>query len=151
MGNKTIPRGLKDVERLAKLMDSQFKLPGTGFRFGLDGLIGLIPGAGDLSTFAVSGYMVMIMAKNGASGFVLARMIFNVLLDAAIGSIPLIGDLFDLAFKANIRNLKLMQEHYREGRHQGSAWKLIFPVLMILLIIVMFFIWVTYTVVASLI
>ncbi len=131
-------------------MDSQFKVPGTNFRFGLDGLIGLIPGAGDLTTFAVSGYMLLIMAKNGASGFVLARMVLNVLLDAAIGSIPILGDLFDLVFKANIRNLRLMQQHYREGRHGGSAWKLIIPILIIMLILVIGFIWLAYVLIASL-
>jgi hypothetical protein len=150
MQNAAALRDLKDAERLAKLMDSQFRIPGTGFRFGLDGLIGLIPGAGDLSTFAVSAYMLMIMAKNGASGFVLARMIFNVLLDAAIGTIPVLGDLFDIAFKANLRNLKLMQQHYRQGRHRGSAWKLIIPVLVILLLLVIGFIWLAYKLIASL-
>src|SRR5688500_20274734 len=66
-------RAIKRLDRLAKLMDAQFRIPGTDIRFGLDGLIGLIPGGGDLSTFAVSGYMLWIMANNGASGFVLAR------------------------------------------------------------------------------
>jgi hypothetical protein len=144
MQNQTALRDLRDVERIAKLMDSQFKIPGTGFRFGLDGLIGLIPGAGDLSTFAVSAYMLTIMAKNGASGFVLARMVVNVLLDAAIGSIPVLGDLFDIVFKANMRNLRLMQQHYKEGRHRGSAWKVIIPIIIILLLIVVGFIWLTY-------
>lgn len=117
-------------------MDAQFRLPGTQFRFGLDGILGLIPGAGDLGTFAVSGYMLVIMARNGASGFVLARMAVNVIIDALIGSIPLIGDLFDFAFKANTRNLRLMEEHYAEGRHRGGAWKVIVPVLLVLLLIV---------------
>lgn len=128
--------GLGQVRRLAKLMDAQFRLPGTQFRFGLDGILGLIPGAGDLGTFAVSGYMLVIMARNGASGFVLARMAVNVIIDALIGSIPLIGDLFDFAFKANTRNLRLMEEHYAEGRHRGGAWKVIVPVLLVLLLIV---------------
>lgn len=107
----------KNIERLSKLMDSQFRIPGTHIRFGLDGLIGLIPGAGDLTTFFISGYMVSILAKNGASGFVLARMIFNILIDALVGSIPILGDIFDVAFKANQKNLRLMREHYHEGRH----------------------------------
>ena len=150
MRNAATLRGLKEAEVLARLMDSQFRVPGTNFRFGLDGLIGLIPGAGDLTTFAVSGYMLLIMARNGASGFVLARMVLNVLLDAAIGSIPILGDLFDLVFKANIRNLRLMQQHYREGRHGGSAWKLVIPILVILLILVIGFIWLAYWLIASL-
>ena len=117
------------MDRLAQIMDSQFKIPGTDFRFGLDGVLGLIPGAGDLSTLAVSGYMISIMAKNGASGYVIARMVVNVLIDALLGAIPFIGDLFDFVFKANNKNMKLMREHYQEGRHRGGAWKVVVPVL----------------------
>lgn len=143
-------RGLKQLGHLAKLMDAQFRIPGTDIRFGLDGIIGLIPGAGDLSTFAVSGYMLWIMANNGASGYVLARMTVNILIDALIGAIPFIGDIFDIAFKANMRNLRLMQQYYEEGRHRGSAWKLIIPVLVIVFIIIIVIIWVTYKLIASL-
>ena len=142
-------RGLKQLGHLAKLMDSQFRIPGTEIRFGLDGIIGLIPGAGDLSTFAVSGYMLWIMAQNGASGYVLARMVLNVLVDSLVGAIPLIGDIFDIAFKANMRNLKLMQEHYQEGRHKGSAWKAIIPVLIVLFLIIAAIIWGTYKLLAA--
>ncbi len=142
-------RGLKQLGRLAKLMDAQFRIPGTDIRFGLDGIIGLIPGAGDLSTFAVSGYMLWIMANNGASGFVLAKMTLNILIDALIGSIPILGDVFDIAFKANMRNIQLMQEHYEEGRHRGSAWKVIIPVLVILFLIIVVIIWATYKLLAS--
>ena len=137
-------RSLKHLETLAKLLDAQFRIPGTDFRFGLDGIIGLIPGAGDLSTFAVSGYMVLILARNGASGYVLARMVLNILIDAVIGAIPLIGDLFDIAFKANMRNMKLMQEHYREGRHRGGAAKIVVPVLILVFLIIAAIIWGTY-------
>ena len=147
---KTAPQGLRQLDRLAKLMDAQFKVPGTDFRFGLDGLLGLIPGAGDLSTFAVSGYMLWIMAHNGASGYVLARMILNVLVDAIVGAIPFLGDIFDFAFKANMRNMRLMQQHYQEGRHRGSAWKVIVPVLIILFLIIAALIWVAWKLMASL-
>jgi hypothetical protein len=102
---------MKQVARLTKLMDKQFTIPGTDIRFGLDGIIGLIPGVGDVSTFAVSCYLISLMAKNGASGYVIARMVLNVLIDTIIGSIPFIGDIFDFAFKSNSRNLRLMQEH----------------------------------------
>jgi hypothetical protein len=142
-------RGLRHLGRLAKLMDAQFSIPGTDIRFGLDGIIGLIPGAGDLSTFAVSGYMLWIMANNGASGYVLARMTVNILIDALIGAIPLIGDIFDIAFKANMRNLRLMQQYYEEGRHRGGVWKVIIPVLAVLFLIIVAIIWVTYKLIAS--
>ena len=67
--------------------------------------------------------MVTLLAKNGASGFVLARMVLNIIIDAIVGSITILGDLFDVAFKANQRNIKLMQEHYTEGRHRGGGVK----------------------------
>lgn len=141
-------RDMRDMERLARLMDAQFSIPGTGFRFGLDGLLGLVPGAGDLSTFAVSGYMLWIMARNGASGYLLARMVVNILLDALIGSIPLLGDLFDFAFKANMRNYRLMQQYYTAGRHRGSAWKVAIPLLLVVLLVIIGIIWLTYKLLA---
>jgi hypothetical protein len=141
-------RNFKQLDWIAKLMDAQFSIPGTNFRFGLDGIIGLIPGAGDLSTLAISGYLLTIMAKNGASGYVLARMVLNVLIDAIFGMIPILGDIFDIAFKANMRNLKLMKEHYVEGRHRGGAWKVIVPVMVVLFIVVGLIIWGTYELLA---
>ncbi|CAN5183380.1 hypothetical protein BH11BAC5_BH11BAC5_42050 [soil metagenome] len=135
---------ISNIEALAKLMDSQFTIPGTKIRFGLDAIIGLVPGAGDFATFLISGYMVMILAKNGASGFVLARMTFNILIDALIGSIPILGDLFDVAFRANQRNVKLMREHYIEGRHKGGAWKLVVPLLLLVLLVIAALAWVSY-------
>jgi hypothetical protein len=135
---------ISNIEALAKLMDSQFTIPGTKIRFGLDAIIGLVPGAGDFATFLISGYMVMILAKNGASGFVLARMTFNILIDALIGSIPILGDLFDVAFRANQRNMKLMREHYIEGRHKGGAWKLVLPLMLSVLLVIAALAWVSY-------
>ena len=143
-------RGLREIEFLAKLMDSRFRVPGTDIRFGLDAIIGLIPVAGDLSTLAVSGYMLLILARNGASGFLLARMVLNVLIDTVVGMIPFLGDLFDVAFKANMRNLRLMQEHYVEGRHRGSAWKLIIPILIVLFLIIVGIMWLGYKLLSNL-
>ncbi len=135
---------LRNLDALARLMDSQFKIPGTNIRFGFDALIGLVPGVGDFSTFLVSGAMLMILAKNGASGYILSRMVLNVTLDALIGSIPVLGDIFDVAFKANQRNMRLMHEHYVEGRHKGGAWKLFIPLLLVLLVVVGGIVWVSY-------
>ena len=139
-----INRPLRQLDSLAKLMDSQFRVPGTEIRFGVDAIIGLVPGVGDMSTFAISSYMLWIMARNGASGFVMARMVMNVLIDTLVGSIPLIGDLFDVAFKANTRNMKLMHQHYREGRHNGSAWKIILPVVLLLFLFIVGVVWLVY-------
>ncbi len=129
-------RYLKRLEIAARLMDSQFRIPGTNIKFGLDPLLGLIPGAGDIASFVISALMVSTLAKNGASGFVLARMIFNIVVDAFVGMLPVLGDIFDFGFKANDRNIKLMREHYVEGRHKGSASKLIIPLLIILFLII---------------
>lgn len=135
---------LENLDALARLMDAQFRVPGTSIRFGLDALIGLVPGMGDFSTFLVSGYMISVLAKNGASRFVLARMVWNIVLDALVGSIPVLGDIFDVAFKANQRNLQLMREHYQEGKHRGGAWKLVVPILFLLLLVVGCIAWVSY-------
>jgi hypothetical protein len=148
MATQQPQRVLRQLDAMAKLMDAQFRVPGTQVRFGLDALIGLIPGAGDMTTFAISGYMLWIMAQNGASGFVMARMVFNVLLDTIIGSIPLIGDLFDVAYKSNMRNMRLMHEHYKEGRHQGGAWKVVIPVLIFLFLAIAAIVWLVYKLLA---
>lgn len=137
-------QALKQLDLLASLMDNKFRVPGTDIRFGLDALIGIIPGVGDFATFLVSGYMLSVMSRNGASGFVMARMILNVVVDTLIGMVPLIGDIFDVAFKANIRNMKLMKEHYVEGRHRGGAWKIIVPLLLLLMLIIGGLAWLTY-------
>lgn len=148
--NVIVPHpALKNMDRLSRLMDSQFKFPGTNFRFGLDGLLGLIPGAGDLSTLAVSAYMISVMAKNGASGYVIARMVLNVVIDSLLGAIPFIGDLFDFVFKANNKNMKLMREHYQDGRHRGGAWKVVVPVLILLVLVVGLIIYFGYRLLAS--
>jgi hypothetical protein len=138
------PDSLFILDRLAKLMDAQFRIPGTEIRFGLDPLIGLIPGVGDFSTFLVSGFMVMTLAKKGASGFLLARMVLNIVIDALLGSIPIIGDMFDVAFKANQINMRLMHEHYAEGKHQGSASKLVIPLLLLAFLLVVAITWTGY-------
>ena len=136
--------GLKNLDLLAKLMDAQFKIPGTNIKFGLDAIIGIIPGVGDFAGFIISGYMMIIMANNGASSFLLARMALNVFIDSLVGAVPLLGDIFDVAFKANQRNMKLMHEHYVEGRHRGSAWKIILPLLLMLLLLVAGLVWLGY-------
>ena len=136
--------GLKNLETLARLMDSQFRIPGTNIKFGFDALVGVIPGIGDFAGFIISGYMMTLMAKNGASSFLLARMAMNVLIDSLVGAIPVLGDIFDIAFKANQRNMKLMREHYVEGRHRGSAWKVFIPLLLILFVFVAGVVWIGY-------
>ena len=126
---------LRSVERTARLMDSQFQLPGTRFRFGLDPLLGLIPVVGDLASLAVSGSLLLTMMRHGASGAVVVRMGFNILLDTVIGAIPLVGNVFDFVYKSNERNVELLRRHYTEGRHQGSGKGLVALLLLAFLVV----------------
>ncbi len=107
---------LARLRRLARLMDAQFGLPGTRFRFGVDGLVGLAPVAGDLLTGLVSLYVVWEARSLGAPPALLARMLANVAVDVAGGALPVVGDLFDAAFKANIRNVALLKGWIGRGR-----------------------------------
>ena len=131
---KTLNSKLKWVERVSHLMDEQFQIPGTNFRFGLDPLINFIPMAGGLGGFAVSTVLLITMAKHGVSRKVLLLMTLNRLLDSTIGAIPLIGNIFDFAYKSNSRNIKLLKEHYDEGKHQGSGKGIIFWIFLILIL-----------------
>lgn len=109
---------LRQLERLARLLDDQFRIPGTNMRAGWDGIVGLIPGIGDLVTGALSMYILLQARRFKLPRHVQARMLANIGVDAVIGSIPLAGDLFDVAFKANRRNLRLLQG-YLERRRRG--------------------------------
>lgn len=101
------------LQRLARILDNAVRLPG-GYRVGLDGVIGLIPGIGDLAGAALSSYIVAEARRLAAPKTVLLRMILNVFIETSIGAIPIIGDLFDFAWKANYRNVRLLEEHLEE-------------------------------------
>ena len=92
-------------------MDAAVTIPGTNIRFGLDALIGLVPGLGDMAGAAMSGYIVLAAARLGAPTPVLVRMVTNVAIDGVVGSVPLLGDLFDVGWRANIRNTDLLDRH----------------------------------------
>ena len=107
----------KDVERLqslARLLDSAIRIPGTGIRLGLDSIVGLFPGVGDVAGAAMSGYIVLAAARMGVSPAVVTRMILNLGVDTLVGTVPLLGDLFDVGFKANTRNAALLDRHLAE-------------------------------------
>jgi len=112
---------LKWVDRITRIMDSRFRIPGTNFRFGLDPILGLIPGLGDATSFAISGALIYYMAKHGVSRKVIIMMLGNIALDATFGSIPILGNIFDFLFKANQRNVSLLKRHYEEKKYQGKG------------------------------
>ena len=101
---------------MARLMDAQFALPGTRFRFGADAIIGLAPGVGDIVTGLLSLYVVWEARNLGAPPALLARMLGNVAIEVAGGAVPVLGDLFDAAFKANLRNVALLEGWLARGR-----------------------------------
>lgn len=107
------------IERLATLMDDAFRVPGTRWRFGWDGVIGLIPGVGDAATAVVALVPVAAAWRLGASRWVIARMLANVAVDSAVGALPVVGDAFDFYFKANRRNARLLRR-VRETRPRGG-------------------------------
>lgn len=105
------------IDALATLLDTAFVIPGTNIRFGVDALIGLVPGIGDLISTALSLFIVREARALGAPRLLVARMLANVALDGLVGVVPLMGDVFDVAFRANRRNIALLQKHLaREPR-----------------------------------
>lgn len=109
------------LDHVSALLDNRFRIPFTNIRFGWDFILGLVPGVGDVLSFALSGALVVGMARHGVGGKVLLMMLGNILLDLLAGSIPVLGDIFDLAYKANRRNFRLFQKYHNEGKHQGSG------------------------------
>ncbi|MCP1229915.1 DUF4112 domain-containing protein [Acetobacter indonesiensis] len=101
---------LRRVQRLAWVLDAAFRLPGTRFRLGIDALVGLIPVGGSLIMGAVSLYIVWEAWQMRLPPSVLARMVANILLETAVDAVPVAGDIFDAAFKANLRNVALMEQ-----------------------------------------
>jgi hypothetical protein len=105
------PARVERLRRLAVLLDDSIPIPGTGFRIGVESILGIIPGAGDLAGGAFSLYILLQAARMGVPRSLLARMGWNLVADMAVGAVPLLGDLFDAGFKANMRNLALLDRH----------------------------------------
>lgn len=140
---------LKNIEAISKLLDSQFKI--GGFRFGLDPILNFIPFAGDGASALISVMLVYTMAKHGASNKLIARMLFNVFIDFVLGAIPILGWVFDFYFKANDMNVKLLKEHYIEGKHTGSAKGIIIGLLILFIMLIALLIWASWLFVSYLI
>lgn len=107
-GNLTREQRIARLEAIAKLLDVAFILPGTNIRYGIDGLIGLIPVVGDIITTAISLWLVREARALGAPWHITARMLGNVAVDGVVGMVPFAGDAFDVMFRANMRNVRLL-------------------------------------------
>ncbi len=127
-----------DVERLARWLDDAFTVPGTRFRVGWDGILGMVPGVGELVTTVPAIWIVLRAVSMGVPGPVAARMVGNIALENVIGTIPVVGDLFDFAWKANRRNLRLLARYQRDptGTRLRSAGALAVALVAVVLVAV---------------
>ncbi len=111
----------ENLDLLAHVLDDWFRIPGTSIRFGLDGIIGLVPGVGDILGGLASSIIVLAAWVRGVPYVTLARMVVNIAIEVLLGTIPLLGDAFDIAWKANRRNYALIVRHLEQARRQ--TWR----------------------------
>ena len=145
-------RGRRNLERLrtiARLFDQAFGIPGTSWRFGIDALFGLVPGLGDVGGAVVAVYALQVARSLRAPAVIQLHMLGNVAIDALVGTIPLLGDLFDIAFKAQTRNLKLLEEwintpHETQRRSRRGMILLPLTILLVFISLTITGIWVLY-------
>jgi Domain of unknown function (DUF4112) len=121
--SQDIDAAMARITMVARLMDSLFAIPGTKVRVGLDAIIGLVPVVGDLISQAISTYIIWEAHQLGVSKLTLLRMFANTIADTFIGAVPVAGDLFDVAFRANMKNLRLLEKHLENRGYQrrGAA------------------------------
>jgi hypothetical protein len=130
--------GASSARDLARVLDTGFTIPGTGIRFGLDAILGLIPGGGDLAGAALSSVIVLMALRQGVPAAVLWRMVGNVAIDTAIGTVPVLGDIFDFVWKSNSRNAELLERYAQapDAVTKRSRWVGILVVAVILLVLI---------------
>lgn len=120
------------LDTIATLLDDMFRIPGTKIRFGLDAIIGWIPGIGDAAAGIASFLIVFAAWRRGAPGVTLARMAANVTLETVVGAVPLVGDIFHVIWKANRRNYRLlMRERYQPSRNRTRDWLFLLMILLV--------------------
>jgi len=131
-----VEQRVKHLQRLAQLWDAAIRIPGTSIRLGLDPIVGLVPGVGDAVGALVASYVVLEAARFDVPASTLLRMLANVAIDALLGTVPLIGDVFDVAWKANLKNVALIERHVADphGAVRASrTWLIVVIVSLILL------------------
>lgn len=133
--------------QLAELLDNRFTIPNTSIRFGIDPVIGLVPGIGDWIGGAISIYYLVMVGIKGGKASVLGRVFLNILLDVLIGSIPVLGEIFDVYWKANIRNAKILRELEENPAKTTSEskfwiWMLLIQLIAVIIALLMLLIWV---------
>lgn len=111
---------LHRIRKVTRWLDSRWTIPGTHWRFGLDPLVGLLPAAGAVITAAAGVYLLLESRRVGAPWTLITRMVGNLLIDAILGEVPVAGDAFDVAFKAHVRNLKLLERWLEQESHPAN-------------------------------
>ena len=109
--SSNIHQRVNRLRRLSRILDNAIPIPGTGYRFGLDPILGLLPGGGDTVSGALGAYIIIEAARIGLPREVIWKMVGNILLDAVVGTVPVLGDLFDVGWKANVKNVALLERH----------------------------------------
>lgn len=136
---------MAQLESLAWMLDNSLQVPGTRFRIGLDSLIGLIPVLGDLVGAALSSYILWVASSMGVPRVTLLRMALNVALESVAGIVPGFGDLFDMAWKANARNVEILRQHRRDPRAaRRRDWVFIVLLIAALLAVMALLAWIAY-------
>lgn len=128
---------LKRVQRMARLWDAAIRVPGTRLRVGLDPLVGLVPGIGDALGALISSYVLVEAMQVGVPASMLLRMLANIAIDALLGTVPVIGDVFDVVWTANLRNVALLEHHVADpgAAHRASRrWLVLVAAALLLLV-----------------
>ena len=124
-------KNLQRIRKIAKLLDTAIGIPGTKIRFGLEPILGLIPGGGDLITAFISAYSIYLATSFGLEKSEIFKMIKNVAIDTALGSVPIVGDIFDVYFKSNIRNLEILENHIAKTEIDSETDKVLTPTVVV--------------------
>lgn len=129
---------LQRLRRISYLLDNSIPIPGIG-RVGLDPLLGLLPGAGDTISGVLSAYIVWEAARLGLPRDTLVKMVKNIMLETILGSVPMLGDLFDATWKSNARNIVLLEDHLQTPQHHPTDWRFVALLLGVVLLVAIAF------------
>jgi hypothetical protein len=135
---------LTKLRRVSRILDNAIAIPGTKISFGLDPILGLIPGGGDTITGGIAAYIVVEAARMGVPREILGKMVGNILIDSFAGTVPVVGDLFDLGWKANVKNLELLEKHLDITKSSQGDRLFIFGLIVVLALIILGFATITF-------
>jgi hypothetical protein len=132
------------LRRVSRILDNAIAIPGTKISFGLDPILGLLPGGGDTVTGGIAAYIVVEAARMGIPREILWKMVGNILIDSFAGTVPVVGDVFDLGWKANIKNIELLEKHLDIAESSKGDRLFIFGLILVLTLIVLGFATITF-------